>query len=415
MPWVCARRLFGPPPNRDYGPLEQLSFARTIIGFSIAAMIYDYYRAGNDFATSWASSIEYTLFVSIGFTLTLAFFVVARSHDYSRQGLEPIIRAAAGLLVILAYIPVEHFRNELSTVGYIVGILALWYIPFLLASGIYWFLNPFGSSEKYPVIGPVVTGATVIIVTVISLISGDDGSVPLFVWLGVTIFGFVTSLSLVAAEIYLLMRRQPNLIHDGFGRQPNSNEPPEIENKLVPLRDAHNRRIKRTPQQSRAGCGFFLFIAVILVALAVVMGYFQDHPYSPGQSYADPQQALDSETLAMQEHTNWQINSTGDVLTVSSGKPFSWQLTGAGLQFSSPVDASTAPTWGVESNDPCWDLVYTKSDAGVTFSWANLSKGTQLCVRTGHGANPMDSFIVIEKSVSGRSLDISIASYRVSG
>jgi uncharacterized membrane protein len=78
---------------------------------------------------------------------------------------------------------------------------------------LYWYLSPFGESDKFPFLGPIISGITVIAVTVISFIQGDGGPLPVLPWIGITLCGLLTSLALVAGEIYGLQRKIAEQAH----------------------------------------------------------------------------------------------------------------------------------------------------------------------------------------------------------
>jgi hypothetical protein len=215
MPWICAKRLFGPKPAEEdgQGPAEEhgsllaLSLARTIIGFTISVMIYDHFQAGDQLTNNAASSMEFTIFISIGLTLFLSTIIALRSKNFSRDTLQPFGHAAMALLVMGGALLLDPLRsNQNLLISLVASIIFLWVVPFTYTSMLYWYLYPFGSSKKFPFLGPMITGATVISVTLISFISGDGGPLPLLPWIVTTLAGLSTSLALVAYEIYVLRR-----------------------------------------------------------------------------------------------------------------------------------------------------------------------------------------------------------------
>jgi hypothetical protein len=206
MPWACASRLFGPAPINEYDALKALSLVRTILGFSISALIYDHFRAGDQQVNDLMSSAVFTFFISIGLTLLLSMTAAVRSKDLSRETLQPVSRGVMALLVVGGFGLLGHLRDEYSLLGLAASIIFIWYAIFFWVSMVFWYLSPFGSSEKFPFLGPIVTGVTVVAVTVISFISGDGGPLPLLLWIGITLAGLFTALALVAAEIHVLRR-----------------------------------------------------------------------------------------------------------------------------------------------------------------------------------------------------------------
>jgi hypothetical protein len=206
MPWTCAARLFGPAPFKEFRGLQLLSLLRTILGFALSVLIYDHFRADDQQASDWASNIEFTLFISIGITIILSAIIIIRRQDFSPEALRPAGRALLALLIVGVFTLLDHLRYEYSALGLAAGIIFLWYVPFTSASAVYWYLSPFGESKKFPLLGPAVTAITASAVTVISFISGDDGPLPLLIWIGVNLTALFTSLALAAAEVHIARR-----------------------------------------------------------------------------------------------------------------------------------------------------------------------------------------------------------------
>lgn len=206
MPWICAARLFGPAPFREFHGLRLLSLLRTIIGFGLSILIYDHFRAGDQQTSDWASNITFTIFLSIGITLILSAIIIIRSQDFSPDALRPAGRALLAALIVGGFALLDHLRYEYSALGLVAGLIFLWYIPFTMTSTVYWFLSPFGESRRFPLLGPAVTAITVSAVTMISFISGDDGPLPVLIWIGVNLAALLTSLALAAAEVYIARR-----------------------------------------------------------------------------------------------------------------------------------------------------------------------------------------------------------------
>jgi len=203
MPWICAARLFGPAPFKEFRGLRLLSLLRTILGFALSILIYDHFRAGDQQTSDLASNIVFTMFISIGITIILSVIITIRSQDFSPEALRPAGRALLALLIVGAFALLDHLRYEYSALGLVASLIFLWYIPFTWTSMVYWYLSPFGESKKFPLLGPAVTAITVSAVTVISFISGDDGPLPLLIWIGVNLAALFTSLALAAAEVYI--------------------------------------------------------------------------------------------------------------------------------------------------------------------------------------------------------------------
>ena len=206
MPWTCAARLFGPAPFREFHGLRLLALLRTILGFALSVLIYDHFRADDQQASDWASNIEFTLFISIGITIILSAVIIIRRQDFSPEALRPAARALLALLIVGVFALLDHLRYEYSALGLAAGIIFLWYVPFTLTSSVYWYLSPFGESKKFPLLGPAVTAITVSAVTMISFVSGDDGPLPVVIWIGVNLAALLTSLALAAAEIHIVRR-----------------------------------------------------------------------------------------------------------------------------------------------------------------------------------------------------------------
>lgn len=203
MPWVCAARLFGPAPFREFHGLRLLSLIRTILGFGLSILIYDHFRADDQQTSDWSVNIVFTIFISIGITIILSAIIIVRRQDFSADALRPAGRALLALVIVGAFALLDHLRYEYSALGLVAGIIFLWYVPFTLTSTVYWYLSPFGESKKFPLLGPAVTAVTVSAVTMISFISGDDGPLPLLVWIGVNLAALFTSLALAAAEVHV--------------------------------------------------------------------------------------------------------------------------------------------------------------------------------------------------------------------
>jgi hypothetical protein len=223
MPWVLAKRLFGSIPTPNYGDssygdaIQAFTIIRAISGIIIADIIYSHFHADEQYVNSWGVGAFLAIVISMGITILLTAIVTVRKRDFSKEGWQPAIRAAAGLIA-LAGIPIkDHFYSQISITAFFVGIAGVWYAIFLAVCLIYWIIYPFGTSSRYPFLGPIVTALTLTIVTLISLIEGYSGPAPLIIWIGVTLAGASTALALVAVEIHLLRRysklpRQPFLI-----------------------------------------------------------------------------------------------------------------------------------------------------------------------------------------------------------
>jgi len=203
MPWICAARLFGPAPFKEFHGLRLLSLLRTILGFSLSVLIYDHFRAGDQQTSDLASNMEFTIFISIGITIILSVIIIMRRRDFSPEALRPAGRALLALLIVGAFALLDHLRYEYSALGLVAGLIFLWYVPFTWTSMVYWYLSPFGESKKFPFLGPAVTAMTVSAVTVISFISGDNGPLPVLPWIGINLTALFTSLALAAAEVHI--------------------------------------------------------------------------------------------------------------------------------------------------------------------------------------------------------------------
>jgi hypothetical protein len=235
MPWICAKRLFGPKPAEEQGPepaeehgwLLALSLARTIIGFTISVMIYEHFRADDQLTNDGASNMEFTIFISIGLTLIITTIIAVHTKNFSQDTLQPFGHAGMALLAIGGVVILDPLRsNPNLLVSLTTSIIILWLGPFTCVSMVYWYLYPFGSSKKFPFLGPAITGATVVSVTLISLISGDGGPLPLLPWIVITLAGLSTSLALVAGEIHVLRRdiaKRAALIDETSKFRPTSN------------------------------------------------------------------------------------------------------------------------------------------------------------------------------------------------
>jgi hypothetical protein len=207
MPWMCARRLFGSRvAGKGHGALWALSLARSILGFTLATLIYAHFHASDQGTDDAVADIALTTFISIGLTLCLTAFMAIRSRDSSRDALQPVTRALLALLVMGGFWLLDTARYEYSGLGLLAGTAFLWYVPFTWTSMVYWFLYPFGESRKFPFLGPAVTGTTVVVVAVVAFARGDTGPLPILPWIGLTLAGLVTSLALVAGEVHLLRR-----------------------------------------------------------------------------------------------------------------------------------------------------------------------------------------------------------------
>jgi hypothetical protein len=217
VPWIAGKKLFGAeatdaPPFWSFGEgLQILSIARALVGIVVAGSIYAHFRV--DYANTAGSSEYLALNISMGITALFTAIEVLWNHDFSREALRPGIRAIVGLLVMAAIIPIDHWHNQLSIAGFVASIAAIWYIFFWTTCLIYWLRYPFGTSKAYPSLGPNVTGATVIVVMLVSLIRWQPGGVPILIWLGVTFAGTLTSLALVALELHLVRRNSMRAIN----------------------------------------------------------------------------------------------------------------------------------------------------------------------------------------------------------
>jgi hypothetical protein len=212
MPWVYPYRLFGPWKKRD--ALFVAGLARSIVGFLVSVFVYLHFGADEQQTNEMYSTILATMAISVGLTLLLAAAFATRAKDWSPEAREPLVRAVKIAFVIGLAGLLQHLQNDDgSVVGALIRQIALvgylWFVPFTYAAAFIWFLNPHGSSNRFPHLAPIVTGVTVSAVTAISLISGDDGPLPVAPWIALTLSGLLTSLALVAVEL-LLLRTRPN-------------------------------------------------------------------------------------------------------------------------------------------------------------------------------------------------------------
>jgi hypothetical protein len=227
-PWTAANQLFGPeasgsPSFWSFDSLQVLSIMRSLVGLFIVEAVYDHFRV--DYAEIDGVNIYLYLIASMGVTVLLSIVIAARKRNFSRESIRPGIRAAVGLLVMGAVVPLNYLRDLHNgfigvTIGLLFEMILIWYIIFWTVCVIYWLRYPFGDSETYPPLGPIVTGATVIVLMLISLIQGDSDAVPDIIWLGVTLAGVATSLALVSLELHLLRR---NSAHRAETSPPKAN------------------------------------------------------------------------------------------------------------------------------------------------------------------------------------------------
>src|ERR1039457_964206 len=101
MPWICARRLFGPGAASEgsaasagqHDQIRALSIARSVVGFNASALIYAHFGASDQQSSDWAYSVVFTIFISIGLSLCLTIFLAVRTKDNTRDALQPVFRA----------------------------------------------------------------------------------------------------------------------------------------------------------------------------------------------------------------------------------------------------------------------------------------------------------------------------------
>lgn len=214
VPWTAANQLFGSeasesPSFWSFDLMQILAIVRSLVGLFVVEAVFDHFRV--DYAEIDGVNIYLYLITSMGVTVLLSIVIAARKRDLSRESIRPGIRAAVGLLIMGAVIPINYLRDLHNgpigvTIGLLFEVILIWYIIFWAVCVIYWLRYPFGDSETYPSLGPTVTGTTVVVLILVSLIRGNSDAVPGIIWLGVILAGGATSLALVALELHLLRR-----------------------------------------------------------------------------------------------------------------------------------------------------------------------------------------------------------------
>ena len=181
---MVAWRLFGPRRRETRDALWVLSLVRSVVGIGLGGLIADHYGLGD--ATS--DDAVYASLISLGVTVVLSGIAIAVAAILLCEGL-------------------DYERNQSGAIALLIGLFfAAWYAWFFLTSAFCWLLFPLVSSEKYPVVAPVVTIIAVATVTAFSLFRGSGG-LPTLVWLSMTAAGALTTAGLAGAEIYRVRRR----------------------------------------------------------------------------------------------------------------------------------------------------------------------------------------------------------------
>lgn len=227
-------QLFGPdaeePSFWSIDLMQLLSIFRSLVGIVAAESVYSRFK--QDFIESGSVSWFLAVIISMGIAFLFTAAVAVKRRDFSKENRHPGTRAFMGLLVMGGLALLNHLRYQNPIiVGLIFEIPFLWWLVFWTICWVYWIRYPFGNSKAYPSLGPIVTGATIIVVMLISLIRGDSDRVPVTVWLGVTLAGATTALALVALELYLIHR-------DSARHAESQNNPSEQYGNSVPAASA---------------------------------------------------------------------------------------------------------------------------------------------------------------------------------
>jgi hypothetical protein len=251
MPWIVARRLFGPiSDNGEATTIDFVSRFRTMFGFAFVCELSDKYGVSDQFVIDASTAAEMTLFVSLGAALILGCIAVCVNRDTSPMGAMPIIRAIAGICTVAVYTPISKY-GYLDKLGVypqhmFFDIISIWYMPFLVTAVFHWIWYPIGLSERDPAISPLVTCISVTVVTGTSLILGYNGGIPFDYWLAVTLVGATTSLVLAIWELH----RIRSMINGVF-ETPSFSESVELVTDLRSITDLEHAiassRIIRTP------------------------------------------------------------------------------------------------------------------------------------------------------------------------
>lgn len=204
---MVAWRLFGPRRRETRDALWVLSLVRSVAGIGLGGLIADHYGLGD--ATS--DDAVYASLISLGVTVVLSGIAITvaavRESDYSTRTWRPVLRAVAAVAAMLLCAGLDYERNQSGAIALLIGLFfAVWYAWFFITSALCWLLFPLVSSEKYPIVAPVVTIIAVVTVTAFSLSRGSGG-LPTLVWLGMSAAGALTTAGLAGAEIYRVRRR----------------------------------------------------------------------------------------------------------------------------------------------------------------------------------------------------------------
>jgi hypothetical protein len=169
------------------------------------------------------------------------------------------------------------------------GLFIVWYYPFLLFSAYYLGRYLFGAGDAHPLLGPIVTGGTVVILTIAKLFLEDDSSLPSGISALITVSGCLTTLALCAWEFRTIqttnLQRSRRFAEEERARRPNvSAADPEVTLQQLPTPGTPTPRTHTAPSIPRflfesllllisIGCGVMAILGVaVLVTNGAIVG-----------------------------------------------------------------------------------------------------------------------------------------------